>query len=82
MPVLDGYETTQRQKADSDPRVAAIPVVALSAHAMPAERERALAVGCVAHIEKPIDPAVFAEQVRALLRPAGNGPHQPSSAPS
>ncbi len=67
MPVLDGYETTRRLKAD--PALASIPVVALSAQAMPAERERALAVGCVAHIEKPIDPTVFGDQIRALLPP-------------
>lgn len=67
MPVLDGYETTKRLKAD--PALAAIPVVALSAQAMPQERERALAAGCVAHIEKPIDPTRFAEQVRGYLKP-------------
>lgn len=67
MPVLDGYETTKRLKAD--PALAPIPVVALSAQAMPQERERALAAGCAAHIEKPIDPARFAEQVRAHLLP-------------
>jgi two-component system, cell cycle response regulator DivK len=69
MPVLDGYETTRRLKAD--PALATIPVVALSAQAMPQERERALAAGCVAHIEKPIDPALFAQQVRGHLLPRG-----------
>jgi CheY-like chemotaxis protein len=78
MPVLDGYETTRRLKAD--PALAAIPVVALSAQAMPAERERALAVGCAAHIEKPIDPLVFGEQVRRHLLPPGG--YQASSLPS
>ncbi len=65
MPVLDGYTATERLKAD--PATAAIPVIAVSAQAMPAERERALALGCVAHIEKPIDPVGFVEQVRHWL---------------
>jgi CheY-like chemotaxis protein len=67
MPVLDGYEATQQLKAD--PALAGIPVVALSAEAMPQERERALAVGCVDHIEKPIDPTTFPERVRSYLAP-------------
>jgi two-component system cell cycle response regulator DivK len=70
MPVLDGYETTRRLKAD--PALRDIPVVALSAQAMPQERERALEVGCIAHFDKPIDVARFADQVLALL-PAGAG---------
>ena len=65
LPVMDGYEATRRLKAD--PALAAIPVVALSAQAMPRDRERSLEAGCVAHLEKPIDPARFAEQVRAFL---------------
>ena len=69
MPVLDGYEATLRLKAD--PTLAAIPVVALSAQAMPQERERALAVGCLAHIEKPIDVTTFAQRVRSFLAARG-----------
>lgn len=66
MPVLDGYETTRLLKAD--PALRDVPVVALSAQAMPQERTRALEVGCIAHIDKPIDVARFAEQVLALLQ--------------
>jgi CheY-like chemotaxis protein len=68
MPVLDGYETTRRLKADPDLRE--IPVAALSAQAMPAEKAHALEVGCIAHFEKPIDVQSFPAQVRALLRAA------------
>lgn len=65
MPVLDGFEATRRLKAD--PALRDVPVLAISAQALPEERERALAVGCAAHIGKPIDVASLAAQVRAWL---------------
>jgi two-component system, cell cycle response regulator DivK len=67
MPVMDGYEATERLKAD--PGLASVPVVALSAHAMEHEKERAYQAGCVAHIEKPIDMTTFIRQVQTHLRP-------------
>lgn len=68
MPHLDGYQATERLKAD--PSLRDIPVVALSAHAMPHEKARALQAGCVAHIEKPIEVASFVDQLRPWLPPA------------
>ena len=65
MPVLDGYEATRRLKAD--PALRDVPVLAMSAQALPAERARALEAGCAAHIGKPIDVASLADQVRAWL---------------
>jgi len=53
LPVLDGWEATRRLKAD--PATRNIPVIALTAHALPAERDRALEAGCVAFETKPID---------------------------
>ena len=53
LPVLDGWEATRRLKADSATRH--IPVIALTAHALPAERDRALEAGCAAFETKPID---------------------------
>lgn len=67
MPVLDGHEATRRLKAD--PALADVPVVALSAQALPQEKAQALAAGCVAHIEKPLDAERFVAQLRALLPP-------------
>ena len=67
MPVMDGYEATRRLKLNPD--LAAVPVVALSANAMPDEKAQALACGCVAHIEKPFDAAHLVGQVQALLPP-------------
>jgi len=68
MPLLDGYSATEQLKAD--PQLSAIPVVALTAFAAAADRERALGAGCVAHIAKPIDPEVFLDQVRTWAAPA------------
>ena len=53
LPVLDGWEATRRLKAD--PATRHIPIVALTAHALPAERDRALEAGCAAFETKPID---------------------------
>lgn len=53
LPVLDGWEATRRIKADS--RTAAIPVIALTAHAMTEDREGALAAGCDEFDTKPVD---------------------------
>jgi len=60
---VDGFEVTRRLRAD--PRFAAIPVIALTAHAMAEHRERALAAGCDAHWTKPIvDLRAFGEALR------------------
>ena len=53
LPLLDGWEATRRLKAD--PATKHIPVIALTAHALPAERDRALEAGCAAFETKPID---------------------------
>jgi CheY-like chemotaxis protein len=66
MPVMDGYEATRQLKADDN--LKSVPVVALTAYAMPHERERALAAGCVGQIEKPIDTRTFIAQLRGYLR--------------
>ncbi|HTP71965.1 MAG TPA: response regulator [Burkholderiaceae bacterium] len=65
MPVMDGYEATVQLKAD--PELRAIPVVALTAYAMPHEREQATAAGCAGHIEKPIDTGTFVAQIESFL---------------
>jgi len=70
MPVMDGYEATARLKADA--ALQHIPVVALTAFAMPHEREQAIAAGCAGHIEKPIDTRVFCDQVRGYARAGKN----------
>ena len=60
LPVLDGWGACEQAKADSD--IAHIPIIALTAHAMAADRERAMSVGCSEYETKPIDfPALLAK---------------------
>jgi CheY-like chemotaxis protein len=54
MPVMDGYEATRRLRTDA--RYLALPLVAMTAHAMVDERERCLALGMNGHLSKPIEP--------------------------
>ena len=54
MPEMDGYQAAAQIRAT--PRLAELPIIALTAHALSEERERCLAAGMRAHISKPIDP--------------------------
>ncbi len=71
LPGLDGWEATRRLKADGATR--AIPVIALSAHAMAGDRERALAAGCDDYDAKPVNFKRLLDKIRALL-PKEGGP--------
>lgn len=53
LPIMDGWETTRRMKADAS--TAHIPVIALTAHAMDSDRNRALEAGCDDFDTKPVD---------------------------
>jgi two-component system sensor histidine kinase/response regulator len=57
MPVMDGYTATSRLR--ENPGWRHLPVIAMTANAFPADRERALASGMNAHITKPLDPEVM-----------------------
>jgi two-component system, cell cycle response regulator DivK len=65
LPVLDGWEATRRLKGAAETR--AIPVVALSAHAMAGDRERALEAGCDDYDTKPVDLDRLLSKIRAQL---------------
>lgn len=66
LPGIDGWEATRRLRAD--PRTARVPVVALSAHAHPADREKALAAGCADFETKPVNLPVLLSKLEAVLK--------------
>ena len=65
MPVIDGWEATRRLKGN--PQTHDIPVIALSAHALAGEREKAIAAGCDEFDTKPIEFERLVATVRRLL---------------
>jgi CheY-like chemotaxis protein len=68
MPGIDGWECTRRLKQAPD--TAAIPVIALTAHAMAGDRETALEAGCDDFDTKPINFAGLLQKMDRLLQPA------------
>ena len=65
LPVIDGWEATRQVKAA--PATRAIPVIALTAHAMAGDREKAIQAGCDDYDTKPIDLPRLLEKITALL---------------
>ncbi len=65
LPVLDGWEATRQLKAA--PETQAIPVIALTAHAMAGDREKAVEAGCDDYDIKPIEMPRLLEKIEALL---------------
>jgi len=66
LPVVDGWTVCERVRAN--PRIAGTPIIALTAHAMAEDRDRALAAGCDDYATKPIDfPALLAKIERLLV---------------
>jgi len=65
LPVIDGWEATRRLKAAPETRH--IPVVALTAHAMSGDREKAFAAGCDDFDTKPVEMPRLLEKIRTLL---------------
>ncbi|HLB77762.1 MAG TPA: response regulator [Candidatus Dormibacteraeota bacterium] len=66
LPGEDGLSITRKIRAT--PRLAAVVVVALTAHAMAGDREKILAAGCDGYIPKPVDPGRLAGEVRHYLQ--------------
>jgi CheY-like chemotaxis protein len=65
LPGIDGWEATRQLKAATETR--AIPVLALTAHAMAGDREKALEAGCDDFDTKPVDLPRLVEKLEALL---------------
>ncbi len=66
LPEIDGWEATRRLKAN--PLTAAMPVIALTAHAMSGDREKAMEAGCDDYDTKPVDLASLLAKMEALLQ--------------
>lgn len=65
LPKIDGWEATRRIKAD--PATAQIPVIALTAHAMPDDKEKALLAGCDDYDTKPVELPRLLEKIQAMI---------------
>ena len=65
LPVIDGWEATRRLKADE--ALKSIPVIAVTAHAMQGDEEKARAAGCDDYVTKPIDEDLLLEKIRGFL---------------
>lgn len=65
LPDIDGYTLTSQLR--QNPKVAGIPIIALTANVMKGDRERSLEAGCDGYIQKPIDVDTLPDQIRIFL---------------
>ena len=70
LPVIDGWEATRQLKAD--PATAPIPVIALTAHAMAEDRDKALGAGCDDFDTKPVEFNRLLHKIEELLKKRSN----------
>lgn len=72
LPVMDGWTAARQLKAEPD--TAAIPIIALTAHAMAGDREKTLAAGCNDYHPKPVDFSRLLTQIDSALQGAERRP--------
>jgi CheY-like chemotaxis protein len=65
IPIIDGWEATQVLK--HDPQTRSIPIIALTAHALASDREKAMEVGCDGYLAKPCEPRAVVAEVQRFL---------------
>jgi CheY-like chemotaxis protein len=65
IPLIDGLEATRRLKAD--PSTKHIPIIALTAHALASDQQKAIEAGCDAYISKPAEPRIVLAAVKRYL---------------
>jgi len=70
LPKVDGWTVARTIRANANPQVSSLPIVALTAHAMKGDRERALEAGCNDYISKPVSPRQLARTVAAMVKAA------------
>jgi CheY-like chemotaxis protein len=68
IPKMDGWEATQRLKADTNTKQ--IPIIALTAHALEEDRQKALQAGCDGYLAKPVEPRRVVQEVERFVGPA------------
>jgi CheY-like chemotaxis protein len=68
IPKMDGWEATQRLKSDKDTK--SIPIIALTAHALEEDRQKALQAGCDGYLAKPVEPRRVVQEVERFVGPA------------
>jgi CheY-like chemotaxis protein len=67
IPKIDGWEATQRLKSEDSTR--AIPIIALTAHALEEDRQKAVQAGCDGYLAKPVEPRRVVQEVERFVGP-------------
>ncbi|MBW3553917.1 MAG: response regulator [Gemmatimonadetes bacterium] len=68
IPKMDGWEATERLKGDQ--ATSAIPIIALTAHALEEDRAKAMRAGCDGYLAKPVEPRRVVQEVEKFIGPA------------